>query len=97
MCLDYGYSVDVELIPHTITGEECPNNGNYRVFKVNENSTELHTCLCEDHCSWDMCNLAIAPKGCLEKIPSSWHWDDRKNTWVAQIVLGNTFSIVKMK
>ena len=88
--------MDVELIPHTLTGEECQNNGNHREFKFNEYSPKQHTCLCEDHCSWEMCNLAIPPNECLEKIPSSWHWDDRKNTWVAQNVLGNTF-FVKMK
>jgi hypothetical protein len=44
-----------------------------------------------------MCNLAHPPEGCLENIPSNWHWDDRKTTWVAQVVLGNTFSLLELK
>ena len=79
------------MIPYTSTGDECPIIGNYREFKFNENSPTMHTCLCDDHCSWEMCNLADPPKGCVENINSKWQWDDRWNTWVAQVVLGNTF------
>jgi hypothetical protein len=89
--------MDFDLIPHTLAGEECPKNRNYRVLKVYslKSSYSVQTCICDDHCSWDMCNLAHPPKGCLESIPSNWHWDDRKNTWVAQVELGNTFSLLK--
>ena len=87
--------MDLESIPYTLIGEECSSNGNYREFKFHEYSmnisTIMHTCLCDEHCSWEMCNFADPPKGCLENINSNWQWDDRKNTWVAQVVLGISF------
>ena len=94
MLVDSGYSMDVELIPYTLTGEECPSNGNYIETKLNEVFPIMQVCLCEDHCAWHMCNLVHPPKGCLEKNPSEWHWDGRMNTYIAQVVLGNKFLLL---
>ena len=85
-----GYAVDVSLIPRTLTTGQCPQNTKYRPLRIPEHSyiPTIHTCNCEDHCNWDMCNLVLPPKECLLNTNSIWQWDDWKNTWVAQVILG---------
>jgi len=87
--LENKYSLDVELIPHALTAEGCPKNRNYRILQLSEPSLQLQTCICDEHCSWDMCNLVNPPKDCLFNSSSNWNWDGLKNTWVAQVYLGN--------
>ena len=84
-----GYSLDVELIPRISMVDGCPINTDYRVVQLKDDSLPIHTCSCENHCSWDMCNLVHPPIECVVNTSSSWYWDSRKNAWVAQVILGN--------
>ena len=45
----------------------------------------LHTCFCEDHCSWETCRLLKPPHNCLSVIDDlmQWGWDSIKGAWVA--------------
>ena len=83
--INSGNPVDTELIPHTLTPEGCKTNRNYREFQLSKHSPTIQTCVCEDHCSWDMCNLAHAPHDCLMNVTSRWQWDYFKDTWVAPV------------
>ena len=85
-------STDIEMIPHTLTADECPTNTYYREFQVSKQSPNMRTCVCEDHCSWDMCNLDHPPEDCLGNITGKWQWDFLKDTWIAQVDLGNEIS-----
>ena len=95
--LDHGdtsYSLDIDSIPRSLAVEGCPKNGKYRKLKLIEYSIrypiyyDFNTCSCENHCGWDMCNIVHPPQECLLNSSSSWYWDYRKNTWVAQVILG---------
>ena len=46
----------------------------------------LHTCFCEDHCSWEACRLLNPPLNCLTEFDKQavWAWDSVKYAWVAQ-------------
>ena len=90
--INSGNSVDIELIPYTLTPEGCANKRNYRQFQLGGSSRHVQTCVCEDHCSWDMCNLAHPPQGCLRNTTSNWYWDSVRDTWIAQVDLGNNVS-----
>ena len=81
--------IDFELIPQTLMAEDCPSNMNHTVSQLTEQSPTIQTCICEDHCSIDMCNLVHPPNNCLPNIPSKWSWNYLKDTWVAQVDLGN--------
>ena len=83
---------ELDLIPHVLTPEGCAKNTSYRKFQLMENLPTLHMCVCEDHCSWEMCNLAHPPQYCLRNTGSNWNWDSHSDTWVAQVDLGNDIS-----
>ena len=58
----------------------------------------LHTCFCEDHCSWETCRLQFPPHNCLLGIgkQATWAWDSIKSAWVAvgkvfKFAIVNTF------
>ena len=74
------YSVHVDLIPRP--------NPNQRPKKI-EYREGLGSCSCEDHCLWDVCRLVQGPKECLLGSFSEWKWDNIKNGWVAQVILGS--------
>ena len=46
----------------------------------------LHTCFCEDHCSWQACRLLDPPHNCLSSFNTDvvWAWDFDQMYWVAQ-------------
>ena len=46
------------------------------------------TCICEDHCRWDMCRLKKPPEDCLFYTSSKWTWNSRENAWIAQRTKG---------
>ena len=78
----------LEFIPRLIGTQQCTENRNERRLSFTGDPLSFRTCDCEDHCSWDMCNLQHPPPGCLRTYDSIWHWDYRRKTWVAQVVLG---------
>ena len=67
------------LIPRS-SGSNCLTNRSYRA--------KLGVCSCEPHCSWDLCRLVETPIDCLNGTSGKWKWDDRQNSWVAQIDQG---------
>ena len=89
------YSVNIDLIPRP-NSDGCPNRGQYKTSQGLDGS-----CSCEDHCSWDMCRIAVAPTECLKGTYSEWQWDYVKKAWVAQVTQGNivliTMKILKIK
>ena len=46
----------------------------------------MHTCFCDDHCSWETCRLINPPFNCLSSISHAMVWarDEMKDAWVAQ-------------
>ena len=80
------------MIPHVLTEDDCATNTNYYELQRSEQSPNIRTCICEEHCSWDMCNLAVPPDNCLRNMTSKWQWDFLKDTWIAQVDLGNEIS-----
>ena len=75
------YSVDIDLIPRA-NADACPAQLHY--------TAGIGSCNCEDHCSWDLCRLVVAPRDCLMGTYSEWQWDYLKVAWVAQVVQGNS-------
>ena len=79
------YAVEVGLIPRA-KETKCPGNTKYK--------GGIGTCSCEDHCGWELCRLAVAPRECIAGTHSEWQWDHEKNAWVAQVITGNLASIM---
>ena len=47
--------------------------------------SNLQTCFCEDHCSWETCRLLNPPQNCLSSMDNTaWAWDSIHDAWVAQ-------------
>ena len=72
--------MDVDLIPRSKI-RQCPTNTQYK--------DGLGTCICEDHCGWDLCRLTVPPEDCISGTHGKWQWDKVKRAWVAQITLGD--------
>ena len=76
------YSVNIDLIPRA-NADGCPVGWDYKT-----NQGLNGSCSCEDHCSWDMCRIAVAPMECLMGTYSAWQWDYVKRAWEAQVIQG---------
>ena len=50
--------------------------------------SRFRVCTCDEHCSWDLCRLLEPLDDCLRGTNSEWQWDDLKNAYVAQIIIG---------
>lgn len=68
---------------------KCPEGTSYGTGRYD-------TCICEDHCSWDICRLHEAPEECLIGVDSRWVWDYQKEIWVAQVMQGTIVSKVAL-
>ena len=80
-CVQYiDYSVREDLIPRPINNQ-CPRNSYYM--------DDIDSCNCEDHCGWRLCRLVEPPDECILGTFSKWEWDNVKNGWIAQVVLGS--------
>ena len=40
------------------------------------------TCYCEDHCSWESCNLNTHPEECFDGVNGIWFRNDEGYPWV---------------
>ena len=80
------------------TDKGCPQN-TYDVIH-RKDWEDLSFCLCEDHCSWNGCNLEDPPLNCLLENESTWLWDSRKQFWIAGLLPGineSMHSIIKLQ
>lgn len=72
------------MIPRALH-QECPIKGKYR--------ERFGTCVCDDHCSWDLCRTVEPENHCIRGTNSVWKWDHLKSAWVAQLHEGTITSM----
>ena len=53
----------------------------------------LHTCFCEDHCSWEICRLRNPPKKCFSS-QAKWAWDAVISAWVALGIIQSLYYLL---